>query len=239
MLDKGARICPCCGKELVLTGAVKGAKINDTLTGGYKSDTFSYHYRRVFEQDKLWECSVDMFCSACGNKIRLQENPHTLLILILILTLIGIVLIGVCIGLISLLWAIVALAILVVLDIVLFGVYAYKLRYIKKWRSNFVCAECEPFKPHILLCADISDIAPEIFYTANIFTFSLDNRKEALYLSEYDIDERAGADMYFHICGDEKNFNSTISFLETNSGKITLNFEGYNIPNVKFVKTII
>lgn len=239
MLDKNARICPHCGERLVLTGAVMGDKLHER-TGGFKSDTYAQRYRHVFEEDRLWRGGVDMFCGECGGKVALQENPRLVLgaALLLDLVLLAALIVITCVGAFGAIvpW-LVGLAAAVTVNAALLTVYCCRLRYIKKWRSNFICADGEVV-PDIAVSADIAEVPTKILHTANIFTFGMKGRGAALYLTDHTVDGEGGAQLCFHICSVKEDTDSIIAYLRENSGNITLDFEGHSVPRIEFIKAI-
>lgn len=73
MLKRGERICPCCGKPLVLMGKVLGDKYHEGFPG--RKRTVAEEYEDTFERDKIWGSGVNMYCSECGVRIKLLDDP--------------------------------------------------------------------------------------------------------------------------------------------------------------------
>ncbi len=237
MLDKEHRICPCCGKKLVLTGKVMGDSQHERI-GGYRSDTYAQHYHHVFERDNLWCCTVDMFCSECGAAIKLQHNPRSLLVgglaLIAFATMISVVF-GICANEFTALVIIIAVSTAIICNIGLMIAYACRLKRIKRWRSNFVPAGGEAEMADITLKADISAVPRQILYPANIFLLSMRERSAALYLTDFSTDGNM-AILELRICSDINAKSSIIDYIRKNSGALTLDFEGNMIQNAELIK---
>ncbi len=58
MLKREERICPCCGKPLVLMGKVLGDKYHEFYLG--EKHTVASEYKERFERDKIWGSGVNM-----------------------------------------------------------------------------------------------------------------------------------------------------------------------------------
>lgn len=242
MLEKNVRICPCCGKKLVLTGRVLGDKLHDTIvSGANKSDTFEQQHHWTFEKDRLWSSQVDMFCSECGVQIKLQSNPQYLLViggsacLAVLLLLVAASLCGSSVIPVPVIISAAAAAAL--LSIVLICVYAHKISYIKKWHSNFIYVTEEPIKPHLALSADMSGLPPMILHPANIFTVEANKQTAALYLTDHTLDGDRAV-LYLRVCGDERDRDNFIGFIQGRGAPVALDFEGRRIPSAELIKTL-
>ncbi len=237
MLDKEHRICPCCGKKLVLTGKVMGDRQHERI-GGYRSDTYAQHYHHVFERDNLWYCTVDMFCSECGATIKLQHNPRSLLVgglaLIAFAAMLSVVF-GVCANEFTVPVISIAVSAAIICNIGLIIAYAFRLKYIKRWHSNFVPAGGADERADITLKADISAVARQILYPANIFLLSMRGRSAPLYLTGFNTDGNI-ATLDLRICSDGREKDSIIDYIRQSSGALTLDFEGNIIQNAELIK---
>lgn len=236
MLDKAHRICPCCGKRLTLTGMVMGGRQHERI-GGYRSDTYAQHYHHVFERDNLWSCEVDMFCSECGAPIRLQCNPHSLLVVSLILIAAAAMLsvvFGICANEFTAPVVSIAVSVAIICSVGFIIAYACRLKYIKRWRSNFIPAGGAE-RADIILKADISVVPRQILYPANIFVLSMRERSAALYLTNFSTDGNV-ATLDLRICSDNKSKDGIIDYILKNSDELTLDFEGHIISQAELIE---
>lgn len=237
MLDKEHRICPCCGQKLVLTGRVMGDSQHERI-GGYRSDTYAQHYYLVFERDNLWHCTVDMFCSECRAPIKLQCNPRSLLVggmaLIAVATMLSVVF-GICANEFTAPVISIAVSAAIICNIGLIIAYACRLKYIKRWRSNFIPAGSEAERSDITLKADISAVPRQILYPANIFLLSMRERSIALYLTDFSTGGSTAA-LDLRICSDGRAKDSIIDYITQNSGSLTLDFEGHIISDAQSIE---
>lgn len=77
MLKRGERICPCCGKPLEHMGKVLGDKYHEFYLG--ERHTVASEYKERFERDKIWGSGINMYCSECGVRIKLLDDPFLVL----------------------------------------------------------------------------------------------------------------------------------------------------------------
>lgn len=236
MLDKDHRICPCCGKRLALTGEVMGGRQHERI-GGYRSDTYAQHYHHAFERDKLWYCRVDMFCGECKAQVKLQSNPAYLLVYGMLLVFAAVVvsvIFGIWIADFSAYAIIAAVAAAIIGNIALVCAYVYRLRYIKRWRSNFVYVSNSADKADVTLKAAVLAVPRQILYPANIFLLRMKERSAALYLIGC---ETRGdfARLSFRICCEDNAKDGVIDYIGKNSGALTLEFEGHIISQAELI----
>ena len=230
MLGKMARICPHCGKKLSLVGRTLGDEIHGTINNVSKNVTYEYEYYKVFDKDDLWSAQVDMFCAECGMQIKLQSNPQYLLIIAMMLCLLLLLLLGLTLlALIPFKLAGIMTILIILFDVTLICLYIFKIKFIKKWHSNFIYVSDKPIAPTLSFSADVSKLPKQILNAANIFTFDSNTRRYALYLTDFSI-QNSDVILEVKVCGNNNDVSSFITFIQEYNSQFNLNFEGkYNI----------
>lgn len=179
-----------------------------------------------------------MFCSECGAPIKLQRNPRSLLVgglaLIAVAAMLSVVF-GICANEFAAPVISIAVSAAIICNIGFIIAYACRLKYIKRWRSNFIPAGGEDERTDITLKADISAVPRQILYPANIFLLSMRERSVALYLTDFNTDGNTAA-LDLRICSDGSAKDSIIDYIWQNSGALMLDFEGNIIENAELIE---
>lgn len=222
MMQKGERICPCCGEKLDLVGDVLGSRIHDQMSPKF---TYSYVYSNKFEKDKLFEFpGIPMYCIKCGVQLELKDNPIFLLSII-----IGLVILF---GLIFLLlfpqgiwYLFAASAVVLAAD----GLAFYlRMRWVKRWRSNFEIID-EPVltdwnTQKLIINDDKSILLRRVLYPSNMLSADSSGGRIYLYLMNVTLsDGKYLAEC--RICGHEREA-ALFSQNMISGGRVSLWFEG-------------
>ena len=188
MLKKGERICPCCGRPLVLMGKVLGDKYHEFYLG--ERTTTAQRYRDTFEKDKLWDNIENMYCSECGIRIKLLNNPISAFYMTDLI--IGLLIISVA-NMVSLSGTNilpVALPITIAVVTALFIRALIQRNDIMKYSSNFTFTEEAipifdgefDFEPNIRAAVEPAKTQRKYFRSGNIFEIRLSSLRVFLYL---------------------------------------------------------
>jgi len=238
MLKRGERICPCCGKPLVLMGKVLGDKYHDHKGFLGRKRTITEIYEDTFERDKIWCSGVNMYCSECGVKIKLQDDPFFvfkvtsfLIVLVLFITSDIAALSGTNIFPVALLITIAA-------EIVLFIWAVVRRNNIMKYKSNFTFTEEAipifdgkfDFGPNIRAAAKLTEKQRKYFRLGNVFETGLSSSRVFLYLIN---SRRLGSvcELDFRFCGTVDDAERFIRSLKNAEKPVTLplSFEGKSV----------
>lgn len=188
VLKRGERICPCCGKPLVLMGKVLGDKYHEFYLG--ERTTIASQYKETFEKDKIWGSGVNMYCSECGVRIKLLDDPF----LALGVSAFFIALLAIIVSVIAALSGTnilpVALPITIAAEIVLFIWAIVRRNNIMKYKSNFTFTEEAipifdgefDFEPNLRASAELTEKQRKYVRSGNIFEKELFSSRVFLYL---------------------------------------------------------
>lgn len=244
MCPKDKRICPYCGKPLVLMGEVLGDDIHDEKFAS-KRVPKSVLYTNTFEKDRLWTSGVKMYCSECGVKIELQRNPIMLAGVIVVFSISLFMLFFILALLFKLYKGLLYAALSVgALAAVMLVYVAVMLPRVKKYRSNFVFSaedvlricgpeSYHPISPNIRLIVRGEDLhaknAEKYLLSGNVFSAELARSNAYLYLMNVDA-QNGTYNLEFRICGtraDAVKFTNCINGISDRSSfRLALRFEG-------------
>lgn len=240
MLKRGERICPCCGKPLVLMGKVLGDKYYEGYPG--QKRTIACEYEDTFEKDKIWGGGVNMYCSECGIGIKLLDDPFFVLKTASFLIIITFFIASVIAALMGKNIIPTVLPIAIVSEIVLLIVAAIRRNNIMKYKSNFTFTEeAIPifdgefgFEPNIRAAAELTEKQRKYFRSGNIFETELFSSRVFLYLIN---SRRSGSvcELELRFCGTSDIAERYVSSLK-NAEKpviLPLTFEGKSVGSAE------
>lgn len=243
MLKRGERICPCCGKPLVLMGKVLGDKYHEFYFG--ERHTVASEYKERFERDKIWGGGVNMYCSECGVRIKLLDDPFFVLdaaSLLIVLAVFAASVIAALMGK-NIIPAVLPAAI--VAEIVLLIWAAIRRNNIMKYNSNFTFAEEAipifdgefDFEPNIQAAAELTEKQRKYIRSGNIFETELFSSRVFLYLIN---SRRSGlvCELELRFCGTSDTAERYARSL-INAAKpviLPLTFEGKSVGSAEVTK---
>ncbi len=237
MLKRGERICPCCGKPLVLMGKVLGDKYHEFELG--QKTTIAGDYKETFERDKIWSSGINMYCSECGVKITLSENPFLLIDILALLIVLSAFIASIIAALSGGNIVPAVLPTVLAVEIILLVWAAVRRNNIIKYKSNFTFSTDEAipifdgefdFKPNIHAAAELTEKQRKYFRSGNIFETGLLSSRVFLYLIN---SRRSGSvcELDFRFCGtvdDAEKFTRSLKNAEK-PVTLPLTFEGKSV----------
>lgn len=233
MLKRGERICPCCGKPLVLMGKVLGDKYHEFYLG--ERATIASQYKETFERNKIWGSGVNMYCSECGVGIKLRDDPFFVFNVTSFLIVSAMFTASVIAALSGTNILPVALPITIAAEIVLLIWAVVWRNNIMKYRSNFTLTEEAipifdgefDFEPNIRAAVELTEKQMKYFQSGNIFETKLSSLRVFLYL----INSRqsgSACELELRFCGTADEAERYASSLKSAGNPVTLplTFEG-------------
>lgn len=252
MCSKDKRICPYCGKPLILVGEVLGDKYHEKKIG--QKHTTESLYVDTFEKDKIWTNGVDMFCSNCGVKVDLHDNPFISARVISFFTTIPLLtasVVAAMLGYNIIFWTLLMNFLFV---IILFLHAAVRCLRIKKYKSNFVFSTNKvlpiydpekylPISPNIRLSMSAEKLqhtsAKKFLLSKNMFSSEIASLNAFLYLMNVEL-QKSVYIMDFRFCGTYNDVRKYIQYLKSVSDNedflIPIRFEGILIGNANIQK---
>lgn len=248
MQNIGNRICPYCGKQLILVGKVLGAQYHNSRIA--QKHTQASIYVDMFEKDNLWLNGTDMFCSNCGVKICLQKNPFSTAKTILFLAALVVLfanIIAVLFGYnIINIGSWLAFFCLTAIVLVCAGFSSIE---IKKYRSNFVFSTdlTLPFFNNSLYPDAVSNVClmmkipgrrlKKYLILGNVYAAEIAN--STTYLQLMNINASGNyCFMDFRFCGTYNEGKKYTSFLaNAKHFRVVLRFEGIFVGNAEVLET--
>lgn len=188
MLKRGERICPCCGKPLVLMGKVLGDKYHEFNLG--ERTTVASEYKETFERDNIWGGGVNMYCSECGVRIKLLDDPFLVLGAASFFILLAFTAVSVTAALSGTNIIPVSLPAAFAAEIALLIWALIRRNNIMKYKSNFTFAEEAipifdgefDFEPNLHAAAEPTEKQRKYFRSGNVFETELFSSRVFLYL---------------------------------------------------------
>lgn len=236
MLKRGERICPCCGKPLVLMGKVLGDKYHEFYLG--ERHTVASEYKERFERDKIWGSGINMYCSECGVRIKLPDDPFLVLEAASFLIITVFFIASVIAALMGTNIIPIVLPIAVAAEITLLILAAVRRNNIMKYKSNFTFAEEAipifdgefDFEPNIRAAAELTEKQRKYIRSGNIFETELFSSRAFLYLIS---SRRSGSvcELELRFCGmsdDAERYARSLKNAE-NPVTLPLTFEGKSV----------
>lgn len=236
MLKRGKRICPCCGKPLVLMGKVLGDKYHEGFPRWKR--TIAEDYENTFERDKLWSSGVNMYCSECGIRIKLLNNPISAFDMATFLIVLAVFIVSDIAALSGTNILPVALPITIAVVTALFIRASIWRKNIMKYSSNFTFTEeAIPifdgefnFEPNIRAAVEPTETQRKYFRSGNIFEIRLSSLRVFLYLIS--LRENGSAyELELRFCGTADEAERYADSLKNAEKPITLplTFEGKSV----------
>lgn len=236
MLKRGERICPCCGKPLELMGKVLGDKYHEFYLG--ERHTVASEYKERFERDKIWGSGINMYCSECGVRIKLPDDPFLVLETASFLIVTAFFIASVIAALMGTNIIPAALPIVIAAEIVLLIWAVARRNNIMKYKSNFTFAEEAipifdgefDFEPNIRAAAELTEKQRKYIRSGNIFETELFSSRVFLYLIS---SRRSGSvcELELRFCGtsdDAERYARSLKNAEK-PATLPLTFEGKSV----------
>ncbi len=243
MLKQGRRICPCCGKPLYLMGKVLGDKYHEFYLG--EKVTTASRYKETFERDKIWNSAVNMYCSECGVRIKLLNDPFLapgIVSLFIVLTVFISSVIAALLGTNIIPKVLPAAA---AVETVLIIYAAVRRNNIMRYESNFTFAdEAIPifdgqfdFEPNMRAAIEPHEKEKKYLRTGNIFETELSSSRVYLYLISL---RKSGSvcELELRFCGTADDAEKYSRFLKKAENPVTipLTFEGKPVGTAAVTK---
>ena len=243
MLKKGERICPCCGKPLVLMGKVLGDKYHEFYLG--ERTTTAQRYRDTFEKDKLWDNIENMYCSECGIRIKLLNNPISAFHIAAIIIVLSVLTVADIVSLSKTNILPVILPILFVIVTALFILALIRRNDIMKYSSNFTFTEEAipifdgefDFKPNIRAAVEPTEEQRKYFRSGNVFETRLSSLRVFLYLISLK-ENGSVCELELRFCGTVDEAERYTNSLKNAEKHVTLplTFEGKSVGTAKITE---
>ncbi|MBD5130774.1 MAG: hypothetical protein HDT43_12760 [Ruminococcaceae bacterium] len=243
MLKRGERICPCCGKPLVLMGKVLGDKYHEWYPE--RKNTIAEQYRDTFERDKLWGNGVKMYCSECGVRIKLRDDPFFVFDIASFLIVLALVITSVIAALSGTNILPVALPIIIVVEIALFIRALIQRNNIMKYSSNFTFTEEAipifdgefDFEPNIRAAVEPTETQRKYYRSGNVFETRLSSLRVFLYLVSLR-ENGSGYELELRFCGTVDEVERYAASLKNSEVpvKLPLIFEGIPVGTAEITE---